>query len=67
MLLTILREGQWVKDREDAEEQMIQMIDDIVRKESYVKTKRKVEDRRQWMWEASNRLSMTQTCFTADH
>jgi len=44
-----------------------QMIDDIVGKESYVKTKRKAEDRRQWMWKASSRLSVTQTCFTADH
>jgi len=32
-----------------------------------VKTKRKVEDRRQWIWEAPSRLSVTQTCFTADH
>jgi len=46
---------------------IIQMIDDIVGKESYAKTKRKAKDRRQWMWEASSRLSVTQTCFTADH
>jgi len=30
------------------------MIDDIVVKESYVKTKRKAKDRRQWMWKASS-------------
>jgi len=45
----------------------IQIIDDIVGKESYVKTKRKSEGRRQWKWEVSIRLSVTQTCFTADH
>jgi len=44
----------------------IQMIDDIVGQESYVKTKRKAKDRRHWMWEAISRLSVTQTCFTAD-
>jgi len=45
----------------------IQMIDDIVGNESYVKIKRIAEDRTQWMWEASSRLSVAQTCFTADH
>jgi len=45
----------------------IQMIDDIVGQESYVKTKRKAEERRQWMWESSSRLSVTQTSFTVDH
>jgi len=35
---------------------IIQMIDDIVGKESYVEDK---EKRRQWMWEALNRLSVT--------
>jgi len=47
--------------------QKIQMIDDIVGKESYVKTRRKAEDIRQWMWEVSGRLSMTQTCFKVDY
>jgi len=47
MLLTILEERTIDKRR-----RRIQMIDEIVGKESYVKTKRKAEDRRQWMWEA---------------
>jgi len=50
MLLTIL-EGRTMGIRHRGRRR-IQMIDDIVGKESYVKTKRKVEERRQWMWEA---------------
>jgi len=65
MLLTIL-EGRTMDDRQ-RERRRIQMIDDILGKESYAKTKRKAEDRRQWMWEASSTLSMTQICSTADH
>jgi len=65
MLLTIL-EGRTMGKKQRGR-RIIQMIDDIVEKESYVKTKRKVEDRRQWIWEASSRLSVTQTIFTADH
>ena len=30
-------------------------------------TKRKAADKRQWMWEASSRLSVTKTCLSADH
>jgi len=65
MLLTI-SEGRTMGKRQRGRRR-IQMIDYIVGQESNVKTKRKAEDRRQWMWEASRRLSVTQTCFTADH
>jgi len=65
MLLTIL-EGRTMGRRQRGRIR-IRMIDDIVGQESYVKTKRKAEDRRQWMWKVSSRLSVTQTCFTADH
>jgi len=50
MLLTIL-EGRTMGKRQRGRRR-IQMIDDIVGKKTYVKTKRKAEDRRQWMWEA---------------
>jgi len=50
MLLTIL-EVRTVGKRQRGRRR-IQMIDNNVGKESYVKTKRKAKDRRQWMWEA---------------
>jgi len=52
MLLTIL-EGRTMGKRQRGR-RIIKMIDDIVGKESYMETKRKAEDRRQWMWEASS-------------
>jgi len=57
ILLTIL-EGRTMGKRQRGRRRK-QMIDDIVGKESYVKTKKKAEDRRQWMWKASIRLSVT--------
>jgi len=65
MLLTIL-EGRTMGKRQRGRRR-IQMNDDIVEKKSYVTTKRKAKDRRQWMWEASSRLSVAKSCFTADH
>jgi len=65
MLLTIL-EGRTMGKRQRGRRR-IKMIDNNAGNESYVKTKRKAEDRRQWMWEASSRLSVTQTSFIADH
>jgi len=63
MLRTLL-EGRTIGKRLRGCRRM-QMIDDIVGKESYVKTERKAEDRRRW--EASSKLSVTQTWFTTDH
>jgi len=65
MLLTIL-EG-WTMGRRQSGRRRIQIIDDIVGKESYVKTKRNVEDTGEWMCEASSRFSVTQARFTADY
>jgi len=65
MLLTIL-EGRAMGTRQRGRIG-IHMINDNVGNESYVKTKRKTEDRRHWMWEASSRLSVTQICFIAGH
>jgi len=66
MLLKIL-EGRTMDNLRQRERRRIQMIDDIVGQESYGKTKRKAEDRRQWMGDASSRLSLTQTTKEEDY